>query len=257
MRISAAQFRELKKCPDAYRRCAKKASDDEMSRIKKVLDLLLLEGNDKDVEVEVVPQVAASSGKEQKLPEVASVFSKVLQKKSSEPESPQLARGKAAPTSLVLVPASSSAVPASSSATPKGERPVLKRHMAQLQLEEDEEKELLAWMSQKVPEVQKKRRNKQKQKTGGRTKAGVGKKPAISPNKDKLKKHHSFKPQSFGQHKCSFKHRKTSTADHSAQKQALRQGVAKEEAKEAGKKAMQEMAHKKDSGELKPPPGQK
>ena len=149
MRISAAQFRELKKCPDAYRRCAKKASDDEMSRIKKVLDLLLLEGNDKDVEVEVVPQVAASSGKEQKLPEVASVFSKVLQKKSSEPESPQLARGKAAPTSLVLVPASSSAVPASSSATPKGERPVLKRHMAQLQLEEDEEKELLPWCHKK------------------------------------------------------------------------------------------------------------
>ena len=54
--FAAAQYRELKKCPDVYRRCAKKASEDEMSRINKVLDLLSLE-------VEVVPEVAAKSHK--------------------------------------------------------------------------------------------------------------------------------------------------------------------------------------------------
>ena len=156
VRIAASQFRDLKKCPDGYRRCAKKASEDEMNGIKKVLDLLILEGNDKEAEAmqssqPVVPGMAASSEDF-----LTPVFSKVLQKKSSEPESPQVARSRdmAAPASLALVPAPSAANGSGSG------RPLLRRQMAQLQLEEDEEKELLCWMSQKVPETKKKGRAK-------------------------------------------------------------------------------------------------
>ena len=255
LRIGAAMYRDMKKDSLKYSRCTKKASPQEKQHIDDVLSFLQL-GQEEELP-EVVPEVAAKSykGLEEKLPEVGLVFTKVLQKKSSEPESPQLARvtEKAANTSLDLVPASSSAVPASSSATPKGERPVLKRQMAQLQLEEDEEKELLVWMSEKVPETKKKKRSKKN--TGGKQ-VVQGKKDNVKAKvKAKVKK--PCRQQSFGQHKCSFKHRKTSTAYHSAQKLALRQGASKEEAKEAGKKAMQEMAQKIDSGEVKPPPGQK
>lgn len=255
LRIGAAMYRDMKKDSLKYSRCTKKASPQEKQHIDDVLSFLQL-GQEEELP-EVVPEVAAKSykGLEEKLPEVGLVFTKVLQKKSSEPESPQLARvtEKAANTSLDLVPASSSAVPASSSATPKGERPVLKRQMAQLQLEEDEEKELLVWMSEKVPETKNKKRSKKN--TGGKQ-VVQGKKDNVKA-KVKAKVKEPFKQQSFGQHKCSFKHRKTSTAYHSAQKLALRQGASKEEAKEAGKKAMQEMAQKIDSGEVKPPPGQK
>ena len=255
LRIGAAMYRDMKKDSLKYSRCTKKASPQEKQHLDDVLSFLQL-GQEEELP-EVVPEVAAKSykGLEEKLPEVGLVFTKVLQKKSSEPESPQLARvtEKAANTSLDLVPASSSAVPASSSATPKGERPVLKRQMAQLQLEEDEEKELLVWMSEKVPETKNKKRSKKN--TGGKQVA-QGKKDNVKA-KVKAKVKEPFKQQSFGQHKCSFKHRKTSTAYHSAQKLALRQGASKEEAKEAGKKAMQEMAQKIDSGEVKPPPGQK
>ena len=255
LRIGAAMYRDMKKDSLKYSRCTKKASPQEKQHIDDVLSFLQL-GQEEELP-EVVPEVAAKSykGLEEKLPEVGLVFTKVLQKKSSEPESPQLARvtEKAANTSLDVVPASSSAVPASSSATPKGERPVLKRQMAQLQLEEDEEKELLVWMSEKVPETKKKKRSKKN--TGGKQ-VVQGKKDNVKAKvKAKVKK--PFKQQSFGQHKCSLKHRKTSTAYHSAQKLALRQGASKEEAKEAGKKAMQKMAQKIDSGEVKPPPGQK
>ena len=271
VRIATSQFRDLKKCPDGYRRCAKKASEDEMNGIKKVLDLLILEGNDKEAKAEqssqpVVPGMAAISEDF-----LTPVFLKMLQKKPSEPESPQVARSRdmAAAASLALVPAPSAATESGSG------RPLLRRQMAQLQLEEDEAKELLCWMSQKVPETKKKRKNKKKQNTGGQKKqktseategeaAGqssgkkvVPKRPAAVAKKSKLKKLQSFQHHSFGQNKRSFKHRKTSSAYHSAKKNALRDGATLEEAKEAGKKAMQEMSHKIDSGEVKPPPGQK
>ena len=120
----------------------------------------------------------------------------------------------------------------------------------------------------------KKRKSKKKQNTGGKKqktgeqteveaegKSGgknvVAKRPAAAAKKGKLKKLQSFQHRSFGQHKCSFKHRKTSSAYHSAKKNALRDGATLEEAKEAGKKAMQEMSHKIESGEVKPPPGEK
>ena len=98
-------------------------------------------------------------------------------------------------------------------------------------------------------------KKRSKKNTGGKQVVQGKKDNVKAKGKAKVKK--PFRQQSFGQHKCSFKHRKTSTAYHSAQKLALRQGASKEEAKEAGKKAMQEMAQKIDSGEVKPPPGQK
>lgn len=132
----------------------------------------------------------------------ATIFSKILQKKSSEPETPEKACTK--PLALADAPAEAEVLETASKPQPK---PLggFKRSYSQLGLGADEQKELKAWMGIKFEEMHQKKKTK---------------------NKKTLKKPAAFKKPAAGKvfYRTTLRHRVTSNAYHKARKQALKEG---------------------------------
>ena len=161
-----------------------------------------------------VPSSTSASSSSAKL----TIFSKVLEKKSSGPSSPTLSTKKQ--HKRLDENKSNALVKVSGSASEKS-----------LALQNDEKMELKTWMEKAVLETGKKKQQKKKPKK---------RRPAASRNKTKKKTDSSTdaspeqmpkkRKQLQASHKSSFKHRKTSTAYHSAKCRALKEGKSKQEA---------------------------
>lgn len=254
VRIGASMYRELKKCEVKYSRCVKKCSPEEKRNIDQVLGMLTLAetsetsqetlanpdpkdgkavGQDVCLDL-AVPSSTSASSSSAKL----TIFSKVLEKKSSDPSSPTLSTKK----QHKGLDENKSNVPAkvSGSASEKS-----------FALQNDEKMELKTWMEKAVLETGKKKQPKKKpkkrrpaasrKKTKKKTDSSTDASPEKMPNKRK-----NFQAS----HKSSFKHRATSAAYRKAKCRAIKEGQSKEEAAAAGRAASAKVSKEIEEGKL-------
>ena len=220
IRVACQMYREVKKDSTKYVRCVRKASVQEKERLDFVLGCLQL-----DDQAPVVAMDQQETEPEPELRTVApgSVFSKVLAKKPSAPDSPEKAT--VAVVSTTFTSSSSGSKEASVG------RPTLRRQMAFLELDKKEGEEMMKWMCSsscvsKAPKRLKRPAAQKKAESKGKKKVQKDKKAVV-------------KKRTFVQKvlKCSFRKRVCDAAYHKAKKAALAEGQAPEEACEAGKEA--------------------
>lgn len=197
IRIGAAQFRELRRDSVKYNRCVRKCSHQEKKNIDTVLGHLSLEENLEKGDSFDSSQAAALQSPPPKLsledePEEMSlglkIFDRVLQKKTSDPASPNF---KAKETEEAVASTSTSSCSRPTSTT--GLQETLQQSssssswkhlsLSDLVLDENEAAELQAWMMQGASEEPKKRKSKRM------------KKPAAAATKKKDKEGHDQEAQ--------------------------------------------------------------
>lgn len=255
VRIGASVYRELKKCEVKYSRCVKKCSPEEKRNIDQVLGMLTLgENSETSQETEALPvpkdekavennlsldlALVSSSSSSASRPKLT-IFTKVLQKKGSDPSSPTVSTKKQEQG----LEQKKSSVPATVSGN------VVDKSVA---FDKDEKMELKTWMETAVLDTGKTKQQKKKKK---KTQPAAGSKKSTkkrvtrtgSSSEEMPKK----KKRVQANHKSSFKHRATSTAYHSAMGRALRDGKSKEEAKAAGRAASAQVSKDIEEGKLK------
>lgn len=232
LRIAAALYRDLKKDSGKYLRCTRKASLEEKEQLDEVLRKLQLGSELPPEQVETEEERASPVR-----PEPSSVFSRVLQKEPSAPESPK--------SEAFVVVKKETSSSSSLSLQVSGSRPQLRRQLAFLEMDKKEEEEMLKWMSTSVDVSKKKGKKKVFKRPSTKKK---GKKQEVKKKGESEKKKHPFAHQVL---KSSFRKRKCDAAYHSAKKKALAQGLTKEEACQAGADASAAVAWKIQNGELK------
>ena len=144
VRVAAGQYREIKKSPVKYKRCVKKCSLKEKRNIDTVLSYLKLAPEEFDVkdekeqeEAQTVNVLRKSLGKD--------IFSRVLQKATSDPSSPSFF-GKKAKT--LVGEEGLAMVPCKGSSSSSWEKAPKQSPLASLDLDENEAQELHQWMMQ-------------------------------------------------------------------------------------------------------------
>lgn len=241
IRIAAGMYREICKSSSKYLTCVRKASVEEKERIDSVLSKLQLGVQPVDqveTEAEEAPaeSLPASSS--------ASVFSRVLQRATSAPSSPE---------AKSLVPAKKLPTVTSEEGS-SASKPQLRRQLAFLELDKKEEEEMLKWMQTSVGLKKKKKKKKFLKRPAAKTEGK--KKQKGKPKKEEPlteeKKKAKQKKDSFVNKvlKSSFRKRKCDAAYHAAKKKALGAGATLEEACKAASEASAKVGEKIDTGEL-------
>ena len=257
IRIAAQQFRDIKKDSMKYARCCKKCSLKEKANIDKVLDFLHISGEELEQKEEKQEKAEAEVTTEKSLagdPFELKIFTRVLKREASNPESPNFKKGASQEMGSDSLPSSSSreaaSGPASSNAlvsyNHSGSMPSKAVASFLKGLHLDEAEELKAWMCKNVQVTAKKRKTKKSKQSKkskvqeDKAKKTICKKPAAVVKKKKQ-----------AGYKTTFLHRVTSAAWNKAKKTALKEGKSLEEARAAGRKASQETAEKVQCGLLK------
>lgn len=265
----------MKKCPDLYIRCCKKASTEEKALIDQCLSFLKLEVE--CVEGAQEDSVLGEDEKESSFPALQ-IFDKVLSKAISDPSSPV---GQAHPSSssLALVPTG----PVASKADDQKPNGRTRPNVSQSGLAQNEEEELKRWMLEPMADSPKRKRKQKKQGKKAKTESSEGasdeeasieKKPkskkkgavakAKAKTKPKVKKGAVPKPklkpkagpnplQRPSGRKTTWKHRMTSSAYHKARAAARRKGEDEETAIRFAQEALRDMAKRIEDGELVEP----
>ena len=232
---------------------------EEKERLDSVLAILQLSEQPAEqpapdhAETEVDETEPASSLSPKLKPQVgqsnSAVFKKILQKVPSAPEFPKKTNmALQTPHAKVLVPAMKTTGGSSGSTEGASCRPQLKRQLAFLELDKEEE-EMLRWMSTDITVAKTKKHMKRPaSKTQGKQKKKAKVEKQEGPDKTKKKE----KKPSFAQKvlKSSFRKRKCDAAYHSAKKKALAEGMVLPEACKVASAASSRVAKKIEKGDL-------
>eukprot|EP00438_Fugacium_kawagutii_P012445 Skav232873 [mRNA] locus=scaffold1432:928:2037:- [translate_table: standard] len=255
IRIAAGQYRSAKQDAVKYGRLVRKASVKEKKNIDMVLGFMVLSeeemvtggvapagGPDEPAQVEAKGEAMDNALVVAKPePSSTSIFHRVLKREASDPASP----------SFGLNTGQAKASKSSSS----WEKPSVSKanNLAELELAEDEQKELMNWMTEtsQVEKKQnqkgaKKKKKQQTEKTSGtlqktekKSKQKVATKPCLKQQKP------------AATHKTSFLHRATSAAYHKARTAAKKLGKSPEEALQAAREALKKTKEDIQAGLLK------
>ena len=288
IRIVMAQYRTVKQQSAEYQRLMRKATPEEKEAIDRCLALLQFDG-DQETSLALVPymgsstkpgDVSAAMGSSAKPADVSAmksdgksnIFQRILQKKDSSPsktvfqlqqappavpdkaasmylESAEDRRNmKATPATMpgAMVVAGDESISEFGSPVPKkaaATKPKMKKHAphvvpGDLDLSEDDLDIVNQVLAENIPVSS----------GSNKRKAAPFKKPSASPKAHSLKKP-SASPKGSAK-RSSFRHRKTSTAYHSAFKKAKNMGMSPNSCKAAGRSAAQDVSLKIDTGIL-------
>lgn len=256
MRIGAAQFRELRRDTVKYNRCIKKCSPLEKRNIDQVLGHLTLQEEPEkgasfessEAAADNSPPPTISCHNEAEAEEVVQglqIFTRVLQKKTSDPSSPNFKKEMQVVGGQGEGHASSSRL---QQTMPLGEQGQGSQASSSswkypsfddLNLDEDEAAELRAWMLEGTSDLPKRRKAKKMRK------------PAAAPSKKAKTKNAKVLKSKQATYKSSFLQRATSSAYHKAKLRALKSGQDEESAKELGKAASAKVRQDVKDGVLK------
>lgn len=267
LRIGASQFRALKLSQVDYMRFARKSTQKEKEDVDEVLDMIVLDEDSlppTQIAKQPTTPVASSSSKKieesptQDLFDIGTDFFKKFQSPEKKEET--------SCTDMVLYQGSQptlkrgfakSNLDFDGDENQEAKRPLLRRQLAKSSFDLDTQnlQTLALALETKTNHMEttpkkpctprKKAKAKSKVKAAGSSKGGV------DEHKSKGKAKPKSKPKGSTPYKTTFRHRKTSSAYHSAKHDALKAGISPKSAKIKGKEASAKVARQIDMGVLK------
>ena len=241
VRIACHQLRTLKKDPLSQKRFFKKASVTEAQAVQEVLSLIKWTEEDCKEDGGAKPdgEDVAKLKKGMSLDEPSSpaaiqnpppIFRRLLKRRTSTE------------SECAANPSSSSKKPPTLAAALQ---PSSKTGMVPALLQ-DEQEELSMWLLEKVTPPEKKKKKKPSAK-----KKAKAKPPAKKNAKTQQKSKEEPEKNAPAALKCSFKHRKTSSAYNKAKADAIKAGLSPNSVKQKARSALRQMAADIDSGLVK------